>query len=206
MGERPSWFDADGAGCPLADCDAYPVERVSWLDALAFCNALSSAEGLEECYELTGDHASWTWGLQCKGYRLPTEAEWEYAARAGSQSRFWNGDDDASLDAVGWYTGNSALEGTPQVQPVSGLGANPWGLFDVHGNVYEWVTNGFHEYDVAFDPMGDEPCPGCAANGFRGIRGGSFTSPAPDARSAARRFINPNDRRADCGVRLVRQL
>ena len=197
MGDHPSWFNADGGGCPLADCDAYPVEQVSWLDAVAFCNALSTAEGLEECYEITGEHATWTWGLQCKGYRLPTEAEWEYAARADTVTAWSCGRDAGCLEGVAWYADN-ALRRT---QPVASKAPNALGLHDVHGNVQEWVWDWFvGEFgeDKERDPLG------APSGSIRGLRGGAWHSPVAELRSAHRGANDPSSRITTAGLRVAR--
>jgi formylglycine-generating enzyme required for sulfatase activity len=120
IGSIPSRFTDCGENCP--------VEQVSWYDAVGYANALSRSEGLPECY------ASSTFaGLGCTGYRLPTEAEWEYAAGAGTPRTF----SDGNLDSVAWfYTGNfDATHPVRQKQP------NAWGLYDMLGNVWEWTDD-----------------------------------------------------------------
>jgi formylglycine-generating enzyme required for sulfatase activity len=97
-------------------------------------------------------------GTDCLGYRLPTEAEWEYAARAGTTTVFWSGDEVADLDGVGWHLGNSAMNDAFETHPVGQLRANPWGLFDVHGNVLEWVHDWHRAYGAA--ERTDPPGPG----------------------------------------------
>ena len=134
MGQNPSWFSAAG-GCKGEvagqDTGRHPVEGVSWFDAIEFCNRLSQCEGLPPYYRSEGQQVSITGG---EGYRLPTEAEWEYACRAGSQTRYSFDDDAASLFEFAWYDGNSGrtTHAVGQKRP------NGFGLSDMHGNVWEW--------------------------------------------------------------------
>lgn len=150
MGTSPSMFTECGDDCP--------VEQVSWWEAMAYCNALSMSEGLEPCYEVTGcdparapndgcDSLEWAGGLDCEGYRLPTEAEWEYAARAGT-----TGAQYGDLMAIGWYSENSKH----RTHPVGEKEPNAWGLHDMIGNVWEWTWDWYADYpDAALgDPMG----------------------------------------------------
>ncbi len=208
MGNNPSRFSDCGDDCP--------VETVNWYAALAYANALSRAEGLAECYVLgdcngrapgedmeceTADFA----GLDCAGYRLPTEAEWEYAARAGTQTAFHTGAItqtrcnplDPNLDRAGWYCGNSG--GTTHA--VAGKQPNAWGLYDMHGNVWEWVQDRYGGYPndaLTTDPIGP------AGGGDRVRRGGSWNRYAPYARAASRSGSGPGNRDSDLGFRLAR--
>jgi formylglycine-generating enzyme required for sulfatase activity len=162
--------------------DSVPMENVTWLDAVHFCNALGEVEGLPPYYRIDGERVSCLGG---PGYRLPTEAEWEYACRAGSAGAYHFGDDPALLSEHAWFQDNSR----DSVQPVGFWSANLFGLHDMHGNVWEWCWDWYGPYDPAacVDPAG--PVWGTA----RVLRGGSWSDPAPSLRSAARVSWIPND-------------
>ena len=155
-----------------------PVERVSWNDATEFCRKVS---------ELTG-----------KTVRLPTMAEWEYACRAGTTSRFCSGDSDSALNRVGWYEGNSGRT----THPVGQKAPNTWGLYDMHGNVYEWCqdVSGGKDYfgsGPVTDPKGPEEL------GTHALCGGCWGSSADDCRSAAGMECSPEPRNNIVGFRVV---
>ena len=135
---------------PIPDTDERLVTAVSWFDAIQFCNRLSEHQGCAPCYRIDGNNVQWE--PRAQGYRLPTEAEWEYACRAGTQSRFFCGDDDRTLDRYAWYDANSQ----DAAQPVGRKASNPWGLLDMHGNVWEWCWDWYGPYDEhqQTDPTG----------------------------------------------------
>jgi formylglycine-generating enzyme required for sulfatase activity len=120
--------------------DNLPVEEVSWYDAVAYCNQRSEAEGLNPAYVINGTDVRWNRAVN--GYRLPTEAEWEYACRAGTTTPFNTGDnittDQANYEGNNPYNNNA--KGVYRERPVNvgSFAANPWGLYDMHGNVWEW--------------------------------------------------------------------
>ena len=184
-----------------------PVERVSWYDAIEFCNILSERVGLESVYSMTditrmGDGhitgATVTANRNKNGICLPTEAEWEYACRAGTTTQ-WSFDDIAEdVDAYVWHSGNSEAK-THQ----AGIKKkNPRGLYDMHGNVWEWCWDFYDSYseEAGADPMGpDKP------DALRVHRGGSWYHGAINTRSAYREPGNPSRTDGnDIGFRVVR--
>ena len=188
MGSNPSRFSSCG-GCP--------VENVSWLDAVAYLNRLSQREGLPEVCYPNGDGSGFV-GVSCAGYRLPTEAEWAYATRTGTTTAYWSGDSESDLARVGWYRGNAGLA----PHPVGLKPPNAWGLYDVHGNVWEWVHDWYGEYGSGSvtDPTGP------ATGSSRAYRGGSWTFDAQDCRSAARYWGRPDYHGNDLGFRAARSI
>lgn len=157
-----------------------PVEGVSWNDARDFIAKLNAME------------AGTT-------YRLPTEAEWEYAARAGSATAYAFGDDPAELDAYAWYADNAGNI----THPVGEKQPNAWGLHAMHGGVWEWVQNLYGPYPSS---EADTGAPAPPPGNRRVIRGGSWLSPAEDCRAASRSHAHPAFRGAHVGLRLVRTI
>ncbi|MCB9763612.1 MAG: formylglycine-generating enzyme family protein [Alphaproteobacteria bacterium] len=192
--ERMGYNPSDRRLC--RDC---PVEQVSWYEAAAYCNALSQDEGLPLCYACSGEGADVTCSATASpsacGYRLPTEAEWEYAARAGSTTAYWWGDDTQGLDAHTWHAGNSS----DKTHAVGAEGhANLWGLSDMLGNVHEWTHDYLGTYGQAAvtNPLGSDET--------RGVRGGSFVLEPWFLRSAGRFRFSPVDRGGVLGFRCAR--
>lgn len=145
-GNEPGWW-TDGRWNGAEQ----PVVGVTWFDAVDYCNFLSEQAGLRPCYVRDGDEV--TWQAMADGYRLPTEAEWEYACRAGTQTRWSFGDDEALLDEHTWFEDDSGGVS----QPIGRKRANPWGLHDMHGNVWEWCWDWYkasYQGMATVDPRG----------------------------------------------------
>jgi formylglycine-generating enzyme required for sulfatase activity/tRNA A-37 threonylcarbamoyl transferase component Bud32 len=246
MGNQPAHFVRSGEDAP--------VEQVTWYDAIAYCNALSRAEGLEPCYVLSeesgvsGEHGlgneedeepededeaeedeepededeaeedeepededeaedddedeanSYScvvhWKRDAVGYRLPTEAEWEYACRAGCGGPFNDG--TVTPEEVAWFKENA----DDRTHPVGQKRPNAWGLFDMHGNVWEWVWDWFGDY-----PEGRVVAPTGPGTGTGRVeRGGSWGGYAGNCRSANRVNIGPGSTYSDLGFRPARSL
>ena len=171
-----------------------PVNNVSWEDAVRFCNAISKREGRQVCYREEG--GGWRWDRRADGYRLPTEAEWEYACRAGTKSAYSFGDDPAALGKYAWFDENSKGD----AQPVKRKRPNPWGLHDMHGNVWEWCWDWYGPYSNEPSDMPQGPDSG----EDRVLRGGSFDYSARNLRSALRHRVRPSNRYWYYGFRCVR--
>jgi len=211
MGSNPSNFTSAVAG-ESGTPGKLPVEKVSWYDALVFCNKLSMMEGLSPAYSISGstDPAAWgtvptssntTWNTVVivtgsTGYRLPTEAQWEYACRAGTTTAYNTG--TAISDNTGWYTANSGSK-THQVGLKTG---NVWGLYDMHGNVWEWCWDLYDSSYYSSSPTNDPM--GASSGANRVIRGGGWNYSAEFMRSAFRSNNTPSLRNDSLGFRLVR--
>ncbi len=154
-----------------------PAEQIRWNQAAKYCNARSRAEGLNECY----DKKTWKCDFSADGYRLPTEAEWEYACRAGTSSAYYFGNDSKKLTDHAWFKANSG----DKVHPVGGKGANPWGLCDMLGNVLEWC-NDFYATDYYLKSPEKDP-KGPDSGTQRVLRGGGYRT-KPEACTTVNRF------------------
>ena len=167
MGSNPSYFSSCGDSCP--------VEQVSWTDTQSFLTAMNT-------------------GGKCT-YRLPTEAEWEYAARAGTTTAYSFGDSEALLGNYAWYSSNSGSTTHPVAQKLS----NPWGLYDMHGNVWEWVSD---RYEILTSSAATDPIGATSGSDRVSRGGGSYSSPA-NVRSAIRSRDAPGNRFKSAGLRLA---
>lgn len=178
MGNNPAHFTDCGTDCP--------VESVSWDDAQKFIQTLNHRTG--------------------KNYRLPTEAEFEYAARAGSNTAFANGSitetacgHDPALNAIGWYCYNA----NATVHPVAKKQPNAWGLYDMHGNLWEWCADSWDGSPYKPEPTIDPLSPSPSASGNRVIRSGSWATDAWFVRAANRDWSKPYYRNDFLGFRIV---
>jgi formylglycine-generating enzyme required for sulfatase activity len=171
MGNNPSHFKGEDR----------PVEMVSWNEVQEFVNKLNSKEGTDR-------------------YRLPSEAEWEYACRAGTQTRYSFGEEESKLNEYAWYAENSYSK----THPIGQKKPNPWGLYDMHGNVWEWIQDSWYEN------YSDSPLNGSVwedkNSPDRVSRGGSWFCNVGFCRSASRFRRNPESRISNMGFRLLREL
>jgi formylglycine-generating enzyme required for sulfatase activity len=192
MGDNPSRFAGDDR----------PVDSVSWFDAVRFCNALSEKVGLAPAYEIAGNTVSWN--TNAGGYRLPTESEWEYAARGGIlgvvlpaealNRAFYAGGEDP--EALGWFDANSGKTS----HPVKSKAPNELGLYDMSGNLWEWCWDYFGEYPR--EPA-DNPA-GVAESPRRVLRGGAWFTPVHLMRVTNRYWNAPSFKANSVGFRLAR--
>ncbi|MCD2462905.1 MULTISPECIES: SUMF1/EgtB/PvdO family nonheme iron enzyme [unclassified Streptomyces] len=182
---RGLYEQVTGTAPSTAHGDLRPVEEVSWDDAIRFCDALSVREGLRPAYRSPADGSDSgapDWDRTADGYRLPTEAEWEHACRAGTtEARY------GPLDEIAWHRGNSG----ERLHEVGGRRPNDWGLHDMLGNVWEWCWD-------RYDPE--------VYGSYRVLRGGGWFDEHWSCRASVRRRSHPTLRIDDVGFRLARTL
>ena len=224
MGNNPSDFQGEEADKKVADGEVQenrPVEQVSWYDAIAYCNKLSIKDGLQPCYSVkvgetevdwenlpynniptSNNNAAWDAAVcdfSKNGYRLPTEAEWEYAARGGETATdkpVWAGTTiETELGSYAWYCDN---EGSKTHEVKKKL-PNGYGLYDMSGNVYEWCWDWYGNYTE-----GDSTDPTGAGSGLIRVGRGGCYGGASDCRASKRSYGSPSLRYYDLGFRLVR--
>jgi formylglycine-generating enzyme required for sulfatase activity len=245
MGINESTFRCDGSGKddvnarPTSD---FPVERVNWYQAIAFCNKLSIKEGRKPCYSIPGisalnltnnetaitgwreleyssiptssdaeadkwDAATCKWDVN--GYRLPTEAEWEYTARGGQKSQSKTGQNNYdyyysggnTANNVAWYSGNNNVNGNPRgTKAVGKKTENELGLYDMSGNVWEWCWDWHLNYYTSSDVTNPH---GATSGSERILRGGSWDYEAPHCRVSNRGYNNPYFRYSGFGFRVA---
>jgi len=168
--------------------DENPVEQVSWRDAAMFCEILTKGLGKALPLRLRGD---------IRAVRLPTEAEWEYACRAGTRTPFHTGDNESDLSKAGWWKGNAG----GRTHPVGGKRRNAWGLYDMHGNVLEWCGDWLNEHYYRSSPGADPRGP--YAGSDRVVRGGSWRTDARHCRVDTRSWRPPGKSCHNVGFRVV---
>jgi len=203
-----SWGYTEGASWVkpgFAQTDKHPVVCVSWHDAVAFCNWLSGQDGLVPCYSVNGEEVACDFAAG--GYRLPTEAEWEYACRAGTASTFNTGanitTDQANYNGNVPYADGAKGQYRAATTPVGTFPPNDWGLLDMHGNVWEWCWDWYGGDYYANSPASDPAGP--ASGALRVLRGGSWVNGAELCRSAGRVGYLPGFRDGNNGFRVVRR-
>jgi formylglycine-generating enzyme required for sulfatase activity len=201
MGDNPSSFVDCGDDCP--------VEQVNWREAAAYANAVSELEGVSLCYDCSDGSSgivcqpssSFATPYDCPGYRLPTAAEWEYAARAGDPRATYNGEltavdeTDTTLLAIAWFGGNAG----ETTHAVGAKEPNAWGLHDMLGNVWEWTSASSGPY-----PTGPVTDPTGGDQGARVLRGGAWLDEAEFVRAASTKSANVDERFHNLGFRLAR--
>jgi len=221
MGNNPSYFDGGPTGGddtrPREPAEGEiqgkrPVETVTWFDAIEFCNKLSVKEGYNPVYTITErtpetgypiTFAMVTVNWTANGYRLPTDAQWEYACRAGSTTDYYFGDDVTKLGEYAWYSANSSdneYAANRKTHEVGKKNPNDFGLYDMHGNVWEWCWDWWGDYPTE----AKTDYTGVVAGTNRVERGGSWVNSAVDLVSAVRSYVPPVYRGVNLGFRVAR--
>jgi formylglycine-generating enzyme required for sulfatase activity len=188
IGNNPSYFKNQPEN---------PVETISWMEAVTFCNQLSERENLRSYYQISGADVTIP-DPGGTGYRLPNEAEWEYACRAGSETIYFFSDNPADLGKYAWFEGNSTLK----AHPVGQKRPNAFGLYDMHGSIgewcWDWYEGRYYSQSPGTDPLG--PSQGAA----RVFRGGGWIYYANYVRAANRGYYSPDGRVEYLGFRVAR--
>ncbi len=173
-----------------------PVINVSWMDAIAYCNWLSARNNLDPCYVIEGNNVSCNFDKD--GFRLPTEAEWEFAAKGGINSKNYNFSGSNNPDKCGWYLDNS--DGHPHEG--GKLVSNELGIYDMSGNVWEWCWDWYSDYKNTDQNSGSGPDSGR----YRVLRGGSWSYMKEDISVSSRGRVAPGDKNSNCGFRIVQSI
>ena len=217
MGTNPSFFQ--GSSNPPESGETQgkrPVENVNWYQCIAFCNKLSKACNLDPCYTVSGvdfdalnfsdiptsNNTNWN-NAVCdrnkNGFRLPTEAEWEWAAQGGTNDKWAGTDTKSELKNYAWYKNDDGGDANGKTHQVKLKSANGYGLYDMSGNVWEWCWDRYSDST----PTGGQDPAGAASGGLRVGRGGGWNDGAGYAARAYRRDDDPGDRFHNLGLRLV---
>jgi formylglycine-generating enzyme required for sulfatase activity len=188
MGSNPSSFSSCGSTCP--------VEYITWHEMAEYANALSLLDGLTECFSCSaGECSTPNSPYTCDGYRLPTEAEWEYAARAGTDYVYSGSNNPSDVAIAGTESGN-------QTHPVAEKDSNDWGLYDMSGNVYEWTWDWYDSGYYSSSPSSDPE--GATSDSYRVYRGGHYGHIAQGLRVSYRSYFTTTPRYSYIGLRLTR--
>jgi formylglycine-generating enzyme required for sulfatase activity len=213
--KKPDGFENWSPDQTTSPTDRHPAQLVSWNDAVRFCNWLSEKEGLTPCYRREREDLSvdsgdghlasvenWICDFDAQGFRLPTEAEWEIACRAGSTTRYCFGDDSKFLESYGLSSNYRSMSSSPLRAKMP----NSFGMFDMHGNVWEWCHD-WHSYLLAtdlVDPTGPQQ-PDAGVFG-RVYRGGGIATLSGDTDSSSRGYAPPDTRYSNLGFRIARTI
>jgi formylglycine-generating enzyme required for sulfatase activity len=189
---QEQWQEVMGTKPAGQEVEDLPMANVSWYEAVEYCNRLSRREGLRPCYKGSGESVSCD--FSANGYRLPTEAEWEYAARGGNRSRGYTFAGGDSPEEVAWHQNDAGA----RVHPVGQKKPNELGLYDLSGNLYEWCWDWYGSYAAAMSPDGPR------TGSRRVLRGGGWASTAESLRVTNRGYDTPEYKSKYVGFRPVR--
>lgn len=201
---QSQWESIMGSNPSVHKGGENPVENITWLQAVEFCNKLSAKDGLSTAYGIEGTTVSFI--ANANGYRLPTEAEWEYACRAGTTTSHFTGTSETELQKAAWYQANAGNVSHPVGQKI----ANAFGLKDTHGNVQEWCwdvyRDNYYASSPASNPRGPDPNPNLSTplEEFRSVRGGCFFFQALGISSPVRNTMKAGKNNEYIGLRIAR--